>query len=44
MKEKEMLKIGNWISELIENPDSTDLIKDIRKNVHNLCEEFPIYN
>ena len=44
MKEKEMLKIGNWISELIENPDSTDLIKDIRKNVQNLCEEFPIYN
>tara|TARA_B100000941_G_scaffold288323_1_gene265001 strand:+ start:1159 stop:2442 length:1284 start_codon:yes stop_codon:yes gene_type:complete len=44
MKEKEMLKIGNWISELIENPDSTDLIKHIRKNVHNLCEEFPIYN
>ena len=39
----EMIKIANWISQLIDNPDSTSLIESIQKDVVSLCKEFPLY-
>lgn len=42
MKENEMAKIGNWIAAIIEDPDNRDLQKNIRKEVGQLCGEFPI--
>ena len=43
MGENEMIKIANWISQLIDNPDSTSLIESIHKDVVSLCKEFPLY-
>jgi len=43
MGENEMIKIANWISQLIDNPDSTSLIESIQKDVVSLCKEFPLY-
>ena len=43
MGENEMIKIANWISQLIDNPDSTSLIELIQKDVVILCKEFPLY-
>lgn len=37
-----MAKIGNWIASIIEDPDNRDLQKTIRKEVGQLCREFPI--
>ena len=43
MGENEMVQIANWISELINSPESNELIENVRNNVVNLCKEFPLY-
>jgi glycine/serine hydroxymethyltransferase len=43
MKEAEMQQIGRWIAEvLLHRTDAAVLVK-VRKQVLDLCEEFPLY-
>lgn len=43
MREREMEIIGNWISQIIKDPNNSDLQKNIKKQVKQLCSEFPVY-
>ena len=43
MKETEMRKIGRFINETISNLGNEEVYKKIRKEVEELCREFPLY-
>lgn len=43
MKESEMKVIANWISQVLKNPENTDLHQRIHNEVKELCKSFPIY-
>ncbi len=43
-KEKEIIQVGNWISEIINNFDDKELQNTIRDDVHKLTTNFPVYN
>ncbi len=43
-KEEEIIKISNWISSIINDFDNVELQNKIKKEVHNLAHEFPVYN
>ena len=43
-KEKEIIQVGNWISDIINNFDDKELQKAIRDDVHKLTTNFPVYN
>ena len=43
-KEEEIIKISNWISSIINDFDNIELQNNIKKEVHNLTHEFPVYN
>jgi glycine hydroxymethyltransferase len=42
MKENEMVKIGNWMAAIIEDPANRELQNNIKKEIKQLCEDFPI--
>lgn len=44
MKEKEMVKVAEWINEACENIDNKKELKKIRKEVVELCKKFPLYS
>jgi glycine hydroxymethyltransferase len=39
----EMKQIGKWIATVLKDPENVDLKNKIRKSVHEMCEQFPIY-
>jgi glycine hydroxymethyltransferase len=43
MGASEMKTIARWISAVLKDPENTDLKTKIRKDVHSMCEKFPIY-
>ncbi|MBC7420765.1 MAG: serine hydroxymethyltransferase [Bdellovibrio sp.] len=43
MKETEMKKIGQWISQVLKNADKTDMKQQVKQQVKELCQSFPIY-
>ncbi len=43
MKSPEMKIIGQFISQVLKNPENTDLHKKIQQQVKELCQNFPIY-
>tara|TARA_B100000963_G_scaffold166227_1_gene144350 strand:+ start:15 stop:1295 length:1281 start_codon:yes stop_codon:yes gene_type:complete len=43
-KEKQIIQVSNWICEIINNFDDEKLQNDIKKEVSNLTENFPVYN
>ena len=43
-KEKEIIQVGNWISDIINNFDDQELQNAIRDDVHKLTINFPVYN
>ena len=43
-KEKEIIQVANWISEIINNFDNEELQKTIKEEVHKLTSNFPVYN
>ena len=43
-KEKEIIQVGNWISDIINNFDDKELLNAIRDDVHKLTTNFPVYN
>lgn len=43
MKEKEMEAIAGFIATVLQNPDDSRKIQEIREEVKTLCNRFPIY-
>src|SRR5512138_3509124 len=43
MKEAEMKQIGHWITEALNNRADAAVLKKIRGEVLELCEQFPLY-
>jgi glycine hydroxymethyltransferase len=43
MKESEMVLIGNWVADVLENSEDEELIQKVKSDVKSLCEKFPIY-
>ena len=43
-KEKEIIKVSNWISDIINDFSNEELQKNIKGEVHNLTSNFPVYN
>ncbi|MCH7978555.1 MAG: serine hydroxymethyltransferase, partial [Acidobacteria bacterium] len=43
MKEPEMKKIGAWIAEVLRNSKDQARIAELRRQVLQLAEEFPLY-
>ena len=43
-KEKEIMQVSNWICEIINNFDDEKLQNNIKKEVSNLTNNFPVYN
>jgi glycine hydroxymethyltransferase len=43
MKEKEMVQVGAWIAEALNNFKDAQALAKIRRQVNELAEEFPLY-
>jgi len=43
MKEKEMKRIGQFIVNVLKQPDDDDVIQQVKENVTNLCADFPLF-
>ena len=43
-KEKEIIQISNWISDIIDDFENTELQKSIKEEVLNLTSNFPVYS
>jgi glycine hydroxymethyltransferase len=43
MKEAEMTQIGRWIAEALLHRTDAALLSNVRKQVLELCEAFPLY-
>jgi glycine hydroxymethyltransferase len=43
MKEDEMVKIGKLISKVLRAPDDEKVISEVRKEVQELCDAYPLY-
>ena len=43
MKENEMIIVGNWIADVINNTDSEIICRDIKERVKELCKNFSFY-
>ncbi len=43
MKEGEMVKIGELIIEVLQNPDDETIKNSVKKEVKLLCDKFPLY-
>jgi len=44
LKEQEMEEVGNYISELLNQPEDDKLIEDIKMKIRSLCKRFPLYS
>jgi len=43
-KEKEIIQVANWISDIINDFDNEELQKTIKEEAHKLTSNFPVYN
>ena len=43
MKESEMVKIGELITEVLQNPEDETIKNSVKKEVKLLCSKFPLY-
>ena len=43
-KEKEIIQVSNWISNIINDFDNDELQKNVKEEVQNLTNNFPVYN
>ena len=44
MKEAEMIKLANWICDILDDMENMDLILNIKEQVKDLCAHFPVYD
>ena len=43
-KEAEVIEIGNWICDILNNISDNNNINEIKHKVSDLCKKFPVYN
>ncbi len=43
MKEKEMESIAEFIIKAMNNPENEKILSEIKEDVRELCNQFPIY-
>jgi len=43
MKESEMELVGDWIADVLEDPESLEVRSRVRGQVRELCDQFPLY-
>ena len=43
MKEREVKKIAEWITMVLERPHDNKALTDVRSMVYSLCRQFPLY-
>ena len=43
MKEPEMVIIADLIVKVLDNPEKSDVIEEVRRKVKSLCKKFPVY-
>ncbi len=43
MKEDEMTQVGQWIHQVLSDPENPDVLNQVKAQVRDLCEQFPIY-
>ena len=43
-KEQEMEEVGDYISELLNQPEDEKLIRNIKMKIRSLCKRFPLYS
>ena len=43
MKQQEMLKIAGWIKQVLSNVNDEGILSQVKHEVHELCQSFPIY-
>ncbi len=43
MKEPEMVVIADLIVKVLENPENSEVIKQVRDKVKSLCKKYPVY-
>jgi glycine hydroxymethyltransferase len=43
MRGPEFNRIGNWIADVLENPEDAATIRRVGEEVNELCDEFPLY-
>lgn len=43
LKAPEMQMVGAWIDKALANMDKAEVLEEIRKDVRELCERFPLY-
>ena len=41
--EKEMMEVGSYISDLLNNHNDEKLVSSVREKISDICERFPIY-
>jgi glycine/serine hydroxymethyltransferase len=44
MKEKEMLQVGAWIADALNQRKDPRVLERIRRQVHELADAFPLYS
>jgi glycine hydroxymethyltransferase len=44
MKEKEMVQVGAWIADALNNRNDAQALARIRRQVHELADAFPLYS
>ncbi|MEI7833475.1 MAG: hypothetical protein WCJ56_09800, partial [bacterium] len=44
MAEAQMVTIGNWMCDVLENPTDITLREQVKEGVIILCNQFPIYD
>ncbi|MCK5307348.1 MAG: serine hydroxymethyltransferase, partial [Zetaproteobacteria bacterium] len=44
MKEPEMVRIGQWIEQVLENRDDEAFLARVKGEVRELCHKFPFYS
>jgi len=43
MSSSEMIKIVEWIDQILQQPDNLELVAQVRDKVRKLCRRFPVY-
>ncbi|PMB54479.1 Serine hydroxymethyltransferase [Coxiella-like endosymbiont] len=43
-KEQEVLEVGHWICDILDNPNNKNISAEIKKKVRKLTQQFPIYS
>jgi glycine hydroxymethyltransferase len=43
LTEKEMEQVAEWIDRALKNSDNPDVLSEIRAEVKQLCQSFPLY-